>query len=108
MQRLSVAGAIGAILMLLPFAGRPAGAVALSGGRAPSEQSLPPAAPHPLQQQLQAQLDAAKLTQDAAERAKAGRRRNLIRKHMQMLQETMRQMEVTKPQAGISLQEHDE
>jgi hypothetical protein len=64
--------------------------------------------PHPLQQQLQQQLDAAKATQEAAEGASASKRQQLIGQHMQMLQQVMQQMQAVRPQAGVSLQEHNE
>jgi len=64
--------------------------------------------PHPLQQQLQRQLDAAKTKQEAAERAKASERQRLIGEHMQIMQQAIEQMQATKPQAGTSMAEHQE
>jgi hypothetical protein len=64
--------------------------------------------PHPLQQQLQRQLNEAKATQEAAEKSNANKRQQLLAQHMQMLQEVMQQMRAAKPQAGISMQEHEE
>lgn len=66
------------------------------------------AGPHPLQQQLQRQLDAAKAKQEAAEGAKASERRRLIGEHMQMMQQAIRQMQAAKPQAGTSIEEHQD
>ena len=64
--------------------------------------------PHPLQQQLQRQLNEAKATQEAAENSSASKRQQLLAQHMQMLQQVMQQMRAAKPQAGISVQEHEE
>ena len=64
--------------------------------------------PHPLQQQLQRQLNEAKATQEAAEKSNASKRQQLLAQHMQMLQQVMQQMRAAKPQAGISVQEHEE
>ena len=64
--------------------------------------------PHPLQQQQQRQLNEAKATQEAAEKSNASKRQQLLAQHMQMLQEVMQQMRAAKPQAGISVQEHEE
>jgi hypothetical protein len=36
------------------------------------------------------------------------KRQQLLTQHMQMLQQVMQQMRAAKPQAGISVQEHDE
>jgi hypothetical protein len=66
------------------------------------------AGPHPLQQQLQRQLDAAKAKQESAERAKASERQALISEHMQMMQQVIQQMQAAKPQAGTSMEEHQE
>jgi hypothetical protein len=66
------------------------------------------AEPHPLQQQLQRQLNEAKATQEAAEKANASKRQQLLAQHMQMLQQVMQQMRAAKPQAGISVREHEE
>ena len=63
---------------------------------------------HPLQQQLQRQLDAAEATQDAAEQAEGRERQRLIGEHLQMMQQALQQMQATKPQAGTSLEEHQE
>jgi hypothetical protein len=64
--------------------------------------------PHPLQQQLQRQLNEAKATQEAAEKSNVNKRQQLLAQHMQMLQEVMQQMRAAKPQAGINVQEHEE
>jgi hypothetical protein len=63
---------------------------------------------HPLQQQVEQQLAAAEATQEAAAKATAGVRQKLIGEHMQMLRQALQQMEEAKPQAGVSVQEHDE
>jgi hypothetical protein len=62
--------------------------------------------PHPLQQQLQRQLNEAKATQEAAEKADASKCPQLLAQHMHMLQQVMQQMRAAKPEAGISVQEH--
>lgn len=64
--------------------------------------------PHPLQQQLQRHLDAAKAKQEAAEGAKASERQRLIGEHMEMMQQAVEQMQAAKPQAGTSMAEHQE
>jgi len=88
MKRPIIAAVALAIVMSLPFA-------AFAG-------------PHPLQQQLQRQLDAAKAKQGAVEIAEASTRQKLISEHMELIQQVLQQMQGAKPQAGMSMQEHDE
>jgi hypothetical protein len=63
---------------------------------------------HPLQQQLQRQLDVARAKQEAAETAETSTRKKLISEHMQMMQHALQQMQAAKPQAGMSMQEYQD
>jgi ribonuclease D len=85
MRQTTVAGAAFALMISMPF---PAFAE-----------------PHPLQQKVQEQLDAAKATQEAAEKAKGSKRQQLIGEHIDMLLQTMQLMQTNKPQAGSNVQE---